>query len=268
MSLPEFKQIIDDNIERIGSISLYNYGEPLLNKNIYGMIRYAKSRGVTFVKLATNGIELNPKNCGKIVISGLDHLSVSIDAVTSKTYDVFRRKGDFESVIRNIRNLVLLRNLRETGMKIELQFIIMRHNEHEVLSVEKLARGLKVDILRLKTALVKKKRWGCYLPENAKYNRYTLKSQASCDKPLHELVINSDGTVLPCCYIVGDDIKRFSLGNIFEHSLKEIILSQKYRRFTDSAVSNRLLLTCCKKCREPGTDIDFKYIRLTGAKIM
>jgi hypothetical protein len=46
MSLEEFKGIIDQVRGHVKIISLWNYGEPFLNKDILKMIHYASSAGI------------------------------------------------------------------------------------------------------------------------------------------------------------------------------------------------------------------------------
>lgn len=261
--LNKFKKIIDTNINLIMNISLYNYGEPLLNKDIYQMIFYAKKKSVRFIKMTTNGMFLNRDAIKNLLKSGLDYLSISLDGATENVYSKFRIGGNFEKIISNIKNLVNMRNLLNNNLKIEIQFIIMRHNEHQIKLIEELSRKLKVDILRLKKLLVKKKKWYYLLPKSKKYNRYTYGMKySSCFKPLKELVINCDGTVIPCCYIVAEDITKFNLGNIFQNSLREIIDSRKYKDFISKCTTEKSALSCCLNCEEGNLPLDYKIVKL------
>jgi len=67
MSIEEFRYIIDNNDSLIRNISLYNYGEPLLNRDISLMTNYAKKRGVRFVKISTNGMVLSKSIIKKLL---------------------------------------------------------------------------------------------------------------------------------------------------------------------------------------------------------
>lgn len=199
------------------------------------MIRAAKAAGIQHVKLATNGMLLTPQRCRMLVASGLDDISVSLDGASKETYAKFRVGGNFDLVVRNIKRLVLVRDKLESRLMIELQFIIMETNEQELAEVEALARKLRVDRLRFKTLLVKKEEWKSLLPENSVYSRYrsVVRSQV-CVKPQEELVINADGTVIPCCYVVGRDVPLFSLGSIRTMLIPEIMASSAYRHFCDA----------------------------------
>lgn len=263
MSFQEFKNIIDDNHSLIESLSLYNYGEPLLNENMPEMIAYAKKKDIRFIKVSTNGMHLTATKSKDIINSGLDYLSISLDGATKETYEIFRIGGQFKLVVSNIRNLVKIRNALRRPLTIEIQFIIMRHNEHEVAAIEELARYLQVDRLRLKTVLIKKDKWKELLPLDAKYSRYSQDmSSTQCLKPLKELVINCDGTIIPCCYIVQKDIDRFNMGNIFDQPLKDILASEKYRSFIKKCTKQKIDLESCKDCNEGNHSLDYKIIEL------
>jgi len=75
MTLRSFIKLINSNANHISHISLYNYGEPLLNRSTFAMIRYAKKMGIK-VKLATNGTLMDEKKASSLVDSGLDYISI------------------------------------------------------------------------------------------------------------------------------------------------------------------------------------------------
>jgi len=264
MSFGDFKKIIDKNIDVINNLSLYNYGEPLLNKYIYKMIRYAKEKGAKHIKLATNGMQLSKENINSLLNSNLDYLSISLDGATPETYSKFRIGGDFDLVVDNTKKLVQRRNEAKSKMKIEIQFIIMEHNKHEIRKIEKLARNLGADYLRLKKVLIKREKWKDLLPTEKKYSRYHQNTPEShtCHKPLNELVINSDGTVIPCCYVVGKDIDKFNLGSIFDKSLEEILKSDKYKQFIKNCLRRKEDNSCCIGCNEGNLKLDYQVIDL------
>jgi len=263
MGIKEFKRIIDANANLIKTLSLYNYGEPFVNNNLMEMVFYAKNKGIHYVKVATNGMHLTKPKIKKILNSGLDYLSISLDGAIKETYDKFRIGGRFQRVVSNIHNLARAKKAAGSNLSIEVQFIIMRHNEHEIADIANLAMNLGVDFLRLKTVLIKKHKWKYLLPVYPQHSRYIQKRGSNkCLKPLKELVINSDGTVIPCCYIVGKDIKKFKIGNIFNVSLQEILNTNKYREFIKKCTIEKSSLSCCVNCNEGSRDLNHRLIKL------
>ncbi|MBF0504775.1 MAG: SPASM domain-containing protein [Candidatus Omnitrophica bacterium] len=265
ISLKDFIKLIDRNIDHISHLSLYNYGEPLLSRSICGMIRYAKNAGIKYIKVATNGMLLTRQKAMALVDSGLDCISISLDGASQSAYREFRIGGNFKRVVQNIERLVTIRNKARSCLKIEIQFIIMRHNEQEIASIKTWAEKWGVDTLRLKTVLIKKSKWSYLLPKNNDYNRYAgTRPKKVCFKPREELVINSDGTVIPCCYIVGQDIKKYQLGNIFETTLEEILKTGAYSRFVTNCLTNKSRNTSCKDCNEGNLKLDYQVIHFPG----
>jgi radical SAM protein with 4Fe4S-binding SPASM domain len=265
MTLKSFIKLINSNADHINQISLYNYGEPLLNRSTFGMIRYAKKMGIKYVKLATNGTLLNDQKAAALVNSGLDLVSISLDGASAVTYTKFRVGGNFGLVVKNIGRLVAIRNQAGTAPEIELQFIIMNHNEHEIADIKALAKKLGVDKLRLKTVLVKKAKWNYLLPKDDDYNRYAgAKELKTCSRPIDELVVNSDGTVIPCCYVVGRDVEKYRLGNIARQTIEEIRKSGVYSSFAGNCLSDKGLNPCCKNCNEGNLQLNYKVMDLSG----
>ena len=87
--------------------------------------------------------------------SGIDTLIVSVDGATQETYEHYRAGGSLEKVKQGIRNLAAAKKrLRRKTPFIYIQFLVMRHNEHEIPAMEQLARELEVDKLLRKNIQV------------------------------------------------------------------------------------------------------------------
>ena len=74
LSLDNFKLILDSYNFRY--VALHGWGEPLLNPELFKMIRYAESKGV-HTNLTTNGT-LIEENIGNILDSGLREIAFGI----------------------------------------------------------------------------------------------------------------------------------------------------------------------------------------------
>lgn len=122
---------------------LYNWGEPLLHKRTPAMIRAAK-RQLLHVCLSTN---LSVKfDVDALVDSGLNFLFLSIDGATQEGYSRFRRGGDLELVLENVRKIIEARQRRGSGLPFVLwRYLTFEHNLHEVEAALSLAKQLGVD---------------------------------------------------------------------------------------------------------------------------
>ena len=65
-----------------------------------------------FIVVATNGTLLNRERCERIVDSGIDFLSFSLDAGSVESYQWLTGCDDYEAVCRNLETLVEVRNQR------------------------------------------------------------------------------------------------------------------------------------------------------------
>ena len=122
----------------------YNYGEPLLNPNTPKFIHTAKTY-LARTAVSTN-MSVRHFDAEAYVTSGLDYMTLSIDGATQSTYEKFRRKGDIETVFRNVRSLIQTRTrMRKRTPLVSWQYLAFEHNEHEIDDAIKMAQQLGVD---------------------------------------------------------------------------------------------------------------------------
>ncbi len=108
-------------------------GEPLLAPDILiQMVRYGKSVGLHSVNINTNGMLLTPELAGPIMESGVDLVVFGIDGFSRESYEKIRVKGNRDELYANIEHFLILRQKRGNGPEIQVQFIEMEDNEHEV----------------------------------------------------------------------------------------------------------------------------------------
>ena len=125
-------------------IMFCNYGEPLLNPNTPRFIARARSY-LMRTGLSTN-MTARKFDAKAYVESGLDFMTVSLDGATQATYEMYRREGDLELALANIRALAAAK--REFGREnpiISWQFLAFEHNAHEIDMAIERARELGID---------------------------------------------------------------------------------------------------------------------------
>ena len=139
-----FKSILDD-LPELEKLTMQGLGEPLLAPDFDEMVEYACERGIR-VGFNTNGTFLTRERAERLVRAGVDWLHVSLDGATKETYEGIRDGSDFDKVRRNIADLVEVR--REHGADrptIQLVFVAMRRNLHELSALVRLAAELGVE---------------------------------------------------------------------------------------------------------------------------
>ena len=139
----------NDSSKRIkGNIDFELYKKIIDEVKDY-LIKYADINNI-YTSTSTNGHFLSPKNCEKIVKSGLKKIIISIDGTTQETYEKYRIGGNLENVIEGVKNLVLLKKqLKSKYPIVHIQFLVLKHNEHQVKEIKSLTKSLGVNKLEL-----------------------------------------------------------------------------------------------------------------------
>ncbi len=259
MKLENFKNIIDDNKNIFKRVSMIFAGEPLLNKDLFKMVKYAEDKAIG-VLLSTNTTLFDGNKIEELFDSGLSYLIVCLDGATKKTHEQYRQGSNFEQIKKSIKKICQAKKERKAKKPyIDLQFLVMKQNEHEIESIIKLAQSLGVDRLTLKTLslgsfvdLDKKIQLAKEnLPKDSRYSRFIFKNNILKEKSkprlcswLRQAVILWNGDVAMCCYDFNGEL---ILGNIFEdNGFKKIFKSKKYRKYRKMAIQRRFKL--CQNC--------------------
>lgn len=258
MSFAAFKKIIDETQKQLIYLLLYQQGEPFLNKNFLRFVEYAKSKKI-YVTTSSNGHYFNKETAWATVQSKLDSIIFSVDGADQRSYEAYRVGGSLRKVQQGLLNLAeAKRRLKSATPVIFMQFIVMRHNEHQIAAMKKIARKWGANRLLIKTVHVENaaeaEKW---LPQNSKMHRYvldaaTLKPRRSaagaCPRPWTSALINWDGTVVPCCF---DKNGQHVLGEIQNQTqFTDTWNSEKYANFRQKMLVDRSQLDICRNCSQ------------------
>jgi len=143
MDLETFTSVVD-SLPDLRRVTMQGLGEPLLAPDFFPMLEHLAARGIS-MGFNTNGTLLTRDKAERLVDLGVDWLHVSLDGATAPTYEDIRGRSNFELVRRNIAGLVDV--MRERGAKkpeLELVFVAMRRNVHELPALVRLAADLGV----------------------------------------------------------------------------------------------------------------------------
>ena len=258
MNLEVFREILDKLSPDLFYLTLYFQGEPMLNPHFSEMVQLARSRRI-FVATSTNGHFLNDENVVKIIKSGLSHLIISLDGLDQQTYEKYRVKGDLQTVVEGVNRIVAAKKALKSGTPIiELQFLVMRHNEHQMHQMRAFAKQSGVDKLAFKTAQVYNfNAEHTIIPTLKSKSRYQQNSDGKyvmakkirnrCHRIWSSLVITWDGKVVPCCY---DKNADHQTGNLLDEPLVATWKNQKYAAFRKQVLKNRSVNEICRNCGE------------------
>jgi hypothetical protein len=102
-----FTRVVDEAAPSLVRIDFFNYGEAFLHKRAVEMCEYIKSRHPhVYLYTSTNGLALSEEQARRLVHSGIDEVTFSIDGATPDTYARYRQRGRFDVAMRNLRAMV------------------------------------------------------------------------------------------------------------------------------------------------------------------
>ena len=253
----DFKKLIDDICSTGFYVQLFFQGEPFINKNLAGMINYARKKNM-YVSISTNGHFINEKNVDTVVKNAPDKLIYSIDGLDEESYQNYRIGGTFEQADTGLRALInKKKELNQKHPYVELQFIVMKQNEHQLDEVLKYGKDVGVDKVVFKTMQISSYENALkFLPSNKKYRRYIIdngsfrikgKIKNHCFALWRTSVITWDGKVVPCCF---DKDAEYELGLTNGKSFKDVWHSDEYNNFRARILGDRQSISMCTNCTE------------------
>ncbi|HNZ86231.1 MAG TPA: radical SAM protein [bacterium] len=229
MTLEDFKSIIDKIKKYALRVSLYDMGEPLLNKDIYEMISYANKNNISTL-ISTNFNLFKKDDIKKLFDSGLTVLEPCLDGFSQEKYSQYRQGGDVEIVKQGLRDVMeyKIKNKKKYPI-VDVQVVTFNHIKDELNQIDEFLREIKVDRIT-------------YRQENLGYddNNDSPKTKTykrTCFWLYLGCMIRPDGSLYPCC---GGDFDRFSYGNILNQKLKDI-WNNKYYKLSRNFFSKKLI---------------------------
>jgi MoaA/NifB/PqqE/SkfB family radical SAM enzyme len=229
LKIEDFKKLIDDN-PHIREIELSNWGEIFLNPEITKIMVYSYLKNV--ILHCNNGANFNRVSdevLEDLVKYRFRSITCSIDGASAKTYATYRRNGDFEKVLENIRKLnQIKKKYNSKWPQLKWQFVVFGHNEHEIAKARQMAKDLGMrfwvklswgakytgEIFSpVKNKDIVQKESGVGVADQSEYEKeygegYGYKM--ICSQMWLEPQINFNGKILGCCVNYWGDY-----GNIF-----------------------------------------------------
>ena len=133
LSLENFQKLVDKN-PGIKAINLDCSGELFLNPDLSYILKSAYNRGIMLA--CPGGVNLNTVTesvLEDLVRYRFQYLNISIDGASQDTYEQYRIKGKYQQVIYNIELINKYKRGYNTPYpKLQWQFIVFGHNEHEI----------------------------------------------------------------------------------------------------------------------------------------
>jgi pyruvate-formate lyase-activating enzyme len=195
MSMDLFLRLLDDLGPYLLEVEFYNWGEPLLGKNVYAMIAAAAGRGIATTVSTNFSIPFTAADAERLVRSGLTVLGVSIDGARQESYEQYRKRGSLDLVLRNCRLMQEAKaRLGATLPRLVWEFHSFPHNVGDVPLARRMAADLGMDIAVGPGWVIDSDWTGGDVVD------WPIQPQPfPCPFLWGQAVVNNDGGVAPCC---------------------------------------------------------------------
>ena len=146
-----FTKVVDEAGPSLVRIDFFNYGEAFLHKRAVEMCEYIKAKFPhIYLYTSTNGLALNADKARRLVRSGIDEVTFSIDGASQGTYARYRQRGKFDLAIANLRAMVDEKASSGRDVpQLNWRYILFKWNDsdEEMTRARELARDIGVDRL-------------------------------------------------------------------------------------------------------------------------
>ncbi len=187
-----FRRVVDEAGPSLVRIDFFNYGEAFLHKRAVDMCEYIKTKFPhIYLYTSTNGLALTEAQARRLVHSGIDEVTFSIDGATPESYVQYRQRGKFDVAIRTLE--AMADEKRRAGRDVPFlnwRYILFKWNDsdEEMNTAREMAARVGVD--RLTWELTDH-------PEDS-FSRRFVPGSAAFDAIKHEVWDNSGlGNAIP-----------------------------------------------------------------------
>lgn len=225
-----FKKIPDSVWKGIKIVSFAGtMGDPCAAPNLIPTLMYIRQKCPhAYLKIETNGGLKNPTFWKRLanVIAGNGHVQFAIDGL-SDTNHIYRVNVVWDKLMANVRSFL------ESGGNAHWQFIVFRHNEHQVDEAMQMAKDMGFEAINIKKShrfifdqifnMEKRGSGGVLIEpplnptyihkvllnqrENPTLDSIIIKSLGKCVdcfvKKEKSLYIDARGRLFPCCFVAG-----------------------------------------------------------------
>lgn len=214
---------------------LCGLGEPLLNNDIFFLIRALRKRHIE-VGVTTNGLLLTENNADLLVDCGINLIQISFNGSTEEIYSSIMKNSSFAVVMRNLQ---YLSKVKPSAITVKLATTIQKENIDDRENIQILAAKLGFEVF-----LRNRHSRGGLLEANSCQSN----NLPGCGIFPKVTFIAASGDVLSCCQ---DLSGKFVLGNIKRHTFTEVLEEKEL------VISKNNWFPICKHC-----DDEYRYLLL------
>lgn len=250
-----FKKIIDEIAGKVPAIRLSLRGEPTIHPDFIKCIHYAKQAGIKEVSTLTNGSTLSEPFFEKIMLAGIDWITISIDGI-GDMYESIRKPLKFVDTLNKLKMIKEIKdryNVSRPVIKAQGIWPSIKNNLDEYYHVlepytDLIAFNPLIDYLDNDTDIV-------------------YDEDFSCPQLYQRMVIGVDGKVMPCS---NDEMSRLCVGDVYKNTVYDIWHGDKLEKLREvhKCDSGFKSIELCKLCYLPRKTEDSECAVLDGREFI
>ncbi|OGZ79617.1 MAG: hypothetical protein A2528_02890 [Candidatus Staskawiczbacteria bacterium RIFOXYD2_FULL_37_9] len=277
MNFEQFKSIINQ-FPHLRYINVTGEGTGFLNKDFFKMLDYLNKKNVNTM-FVENFDLFDEEKIKKIIDLDVERIEVSLDAATEDTYKNIRIGAKWDRVMENLKKMREMKIKHKTPFPyIFFRLIAMKNNVHEIPALARLIGELDINlgkitdfqivgllsfpeiehlnveniseqIIKEADSIAKEMNinliWS-HTSNNCSSNNF-------CAKWLQPYIMIDGSAILDCALMMENNrsqLKRTSLGNLFNQNFREIWDSPRYQRIRKGINKiNGPVPKLCEGCR-------------------
>jgi hypothetical protein len=228
-----FRRIVrKGKTESYSNVSLYNWSEPFLNKDLPIYVRIAKEEGMKVSVSSNLSLDSIP-HLGETLAEGVDTLIISMSGSTQDVYEINHRGGDIEIVIEHMKTISKLLEQDKIKTQVYLRFLQFSYNKSCEEPLRTLAdkfgisfeglSGLGNPLANIHNHNVNGNFYNGLTTENDEVHDYSYRD-GICEMLTRQISIDYAGDVFLCC--MNPNICTFKIGYYLELDHKHILASR------------------------------------------
>ena len=247
MSKELYYKIIDEAAQHL-PVKLVPFfrGEPLMHPDIIEFIKYAKSKGLGPIQIASNALLLDEKMQDELIDAGIDFISFSLDTLDSNIYKHSRQLGDLEISSRNVESFCIkCMKRKENGLEAPtVQVSTVDIEEYRATQNEFIEKWRQfADIVRVYEQHDEK---GRFARQETAEKLDIFDERKPCRKVFTDMIIYWDGRLALCNY---DWDEKREIGDISKMTIQQAWDSVEYEKIRKMHFDNCFDESICKECQ-------------------
>ncbi|MCK9223685.1 MAG: radical SAM protein [Candidatus Muirbacterium halophilum] len=262
MSMEDFLIIFNKIKDYALLIEFYNFGEPLLNKNLPEMIKMCSDFGIKTRISSNMSVDVGEDFLSRLIDSGINRITCAVDGHNDEINKKYRVGSNFDIITKNINTLVKLKKSKNAKKTvISWRTLLFEWNYAYKEDIKKTAMEFGVDEINFDPGSfmlndrkvswdISNKKWK---DSKKKFSKDIINKQSGkkCSFLFNSTIVNANGNLITCCLSgekEAENKESLVLNSLYDvWNSKEFINTRLYNLGISDDRQN--ILELCKKCR-------------------